>query len=88
MAGLAGHALTTGGFAAALTAFAVTAAVLVVLLFTAATTMSLAHGEVTDRFRAGAPTVKRWGGYVLIAVGVWLLVLALFADTFAQVFPV
>jgi hypothetical protein len=32
--------------------------------------------------------VKRWGGRILIAVGVWFLVLALFADFFEGVFPV
>jgi hypothetical protein len=37
---------------------------------------------------SGAAAVKRWGGHTLIAVGVWPLVLAIFADTFARVFPV
>lgn len=88
MAGLAGHALTTGGFTAALTAFVTAGVVLVVLLFAAALTIAVAQEQVTDRLRAGAPTVKRWGGHVLIAVGAWLVVLAVFADSFATTFPV
>lgn len=88
MAGLPGQALTTGGFAAALTAFAVAGVVLVVLLFAVAVTVAVAQEQVTQRLRTGAPTVKRWGGYVLIAVGMWLLLLAILADNFAQVFPV
>lgn len=88
MTGLAGHALTTGGFAAALTAFVVTGVVLVVLLFAAALGVAVAQQEVAARLEAGAATVKRWGGQVLIAVGVWLILLAVFADTFARAFPV
>lgn len=78
MAGLAGHALTSGGFTAALTAFVVTGVVLVVLLFAAALGTAIAQQRVTARLEAGAATVKRWGGHVLIAVGVWLLLLAVF----------
>lgn len=88
MAGLAGQTLTTGGFIAALIAFAVTGVVLVVLLFAAALTVAVAQEQLTDRLRAGAPTVKRWGGNILIAVGLWLVALAVFVDTFARVFPV
>jgi TRAP-type C4-dicarboxylate transport system permease large subunit len=88
MAGLAGHALTTGGFAAALTAFVVTGVVLVALLFAAAVGVAVAQQRVAAQLEAGAATVTRWGGQVLIAVGVWLLLLAFFADTFARVTPV
>lgn len=88
MAGLAGHALTSGGFTAALVAFATTGAVLVLLLFMSALGVAAAQEQLTDRLRSGAPTVKRWGGYVLVLVGVWLLTLAAFADTFARIFPV
>ncbi|MDX1658969.1 MAG: hypothetical protein R3343_09135 [Nitriliruptorales bacterium] len=88
MAGLAGHALTSGGFAAALAAFATTGAVLVLLLFAAAIGVARAGRGFTRRLRSGTSTVKRWGGYVLVAVGVWMLALAAFADTFARVFPV
>ncbi len=69
-------------------AFAVTGVVLVLLLFAAAVAVSAARETVAERLRAGAPTVKRWGGHVLIAVGVWLVALAAFAGTFARLFPV
>jgi hypothetical protein len=32
--------------------------------------------------------VKRWGGWVLAGVGGWFIALAVFADFFADVFPV
>jgi thiosulfate reductase cytochrome b subunit len=41
-----------------------------------------------ERIEAQAPQVKRWAGWVLVGVGVWFLVLAVFADVFADVFPV
>ncbi|MBW3605980.1 MAG: hypothetical protein KY460_13975 [Actinobacteria bacterium] len=66
----------------------VTGIVLIVLLFASALGVAVAQQELTARLRAGAPTVKRWGGHVLIAVGLWLLALATFAGTFARVFPV
>ena len=61
---------------------------LVLLVFAAA--FGVAHAEETtlDRIKVQAPTVKRWGGRILIAVGVWFLVLAVFADFFEGIFPV
>jgi len=32
--------------------------------------------------------VKRWGGHVLITLGLWFIALAVFADFFAELFPV
>jgi hypothetical protein len=32
--------------------------------------------------------VKRWAGWVLVAVGVWFIILAVFADLFMRIFPV
>lgn len=43
---------------------------------------------MTERIGASAPTVKRWGGYVLVIVGLWFVALGVFADVFARVFPV
>jgi len=36
----------------------------------------------------GDVAVKRWGGRILIAVGLWLVVLSVGADVFARFFPV
>ncbi len=57
-------------------------------MFTAAFTVSRAQDATVDRFQDAAPTIKRWGGAVLIAVGVWFVTLAVFADFFARIFPV
>jgi hypothetical protein len=88
MAGLAIQALTLGGFAAALAAFVVTAAVLVGLLFAAALVIATAQQQTVERLRAGTPTVKRWGGWVLIVVGGWFVILGVWAGQFARLFPV
>jgi hypothetical protein len=62
--------------------------VLVTLVFAAAATVARAEGSTLDRIEVQAPTVKRWGGRVLIVVGLWFLTLAVFADLFEGVFPV
>ena len=64
------------------------AAAIVLLAFAAAGSVALAQERVTERIEASAPTVKRWGGYVLVIVGLWFVALGLFADFFARVFPV
>lgn len=61
---------------------------LVTLVFAAAATVARAEGSTLERIEVQAPTVKRWGGRVLVVVGLWFLVLALFADLFARIFPV
>lgn len=66
----------------------VAAVVIIALMFTAAFTVSRAQESTVERIQASAPAVKRWGGVVLIAVGVWFVTLAVFADFFAQIFPV
>ena len=64
------------------------AGAIVLLSFAAAGSVALAQERVTERIGASAPTVKRWGGYVLVIVGLWFVALGLFADFFARVFPV
>lgn len=51
---------------------------------------AVASGQevVTVLMQTGAVAVKRWGGRILIAVGLWLVVLSLGADVFAKFFPV
>lgn len=88
MAGLASFAFTSGGLDAAVLAFAAAAAVLAALVFAAALTISLVEQQTVDRIRAQAPSVKRWGGGILVAVGAWLILLAIFADFSAELFPV
>ena len=57
-------------------------------MFTLAILLATAREELVDSIRDGAPTIKRWGGRVLIAVGAWFIVLGVFADFFAHIFPV
>lgn len=64
------------------------AIVIMALMFIAALTVSRAQESTVSRIQASAPAVKRWGGAVLILVGVWFVSLAVFADFFARVFPV
>lgn len=87
LAGLAGQALTTGGFRAAFAAYIVAASAIVLLAFAASFFVAFGQESVTARMEASAPTVKRWGGNVLILVGVWFIALGVFANFFARVFP-
>ncbi len=77
-----------GGFYAAMVAFVVAAAVLVWLMFVLAAVLAAAQERTVEMMRAGAPAVKRWGGRILVAVGVWFVILGIFAEQFGRLFPV
>lgn len=47
-----------------------------------------AQERTVARLKTGSKEVKRWGGFILVAVGTWFVVLAIWADFFAGVFPV
>lgn len=57
-------------------------------MFALALLLATARERLVDSMKQGAPTVKRWGGRTLVAVGAWLITLGAFADFFADVFPV
>jgi hypothetical protein len=57
-------------------AFATTAVVFVALLITAAVVVSAVSTEALKPVRMTGSAVRRWSGYVLIAVGAWFVVLA------------
>lgn len=57
-------------------------------MFAAALLVATAQERLVDTARAHAPTIKRAGGWVLLAVGAWMLALAAFARTSARLFPV
>jgi len=59
-----------------------------ILFFGLAVGIAIAQEQVVSTLRAHTAQVKRWGGYILMTVGVWLLMLAIFADFFARIFPV
>jgi hypothetical protein len=75
LAGLAAHSLTVST-AQVIAAFATTAVVFVTLLITAAVVVSSVSAEALKPVRMTGTTVRRWSGYVLIAVGAWFVVLA------------
>lgn len=66
----------------------VASVVLVGLVFIAAFGVAGAQDQTIERLKAQGPRVKEWGGWILTAVGIWFVVLAAFADFFAEVFPV
>jgi cytochrome c biogenesis protein CcdA len=68
-------------------AFAIAAFVLVALMFSLATAVATAQTGLVRRLRMRTRQVKRTGGLVLIAAGVWLVVLSVWADFFAQFWP-
>ncbi len=72
----------------ALVAFIVAAVTIMACLFGAAVAVARAEQATLERIEARAPQVKRWTGWVLVVVGTWLLILAVFADFFARFFPV
>ena len=80
--------MSFGGFLSALLAFLVAAAALVVLMFTLALMLVAAQERTVEALGSGAPAVKRWGGRILLLVGIWFVILGVFADDFVGVFSV
>lgn len=61
---------------------------MVVLMFGLALLIGAAQEHTVDRLKAGAPTVKRWGGRILFVLGLWFIALGVFSSFFADLFPV
>ena len=80
--------MSLGGFLSALLAFLVAAAALVALMFTLALALAATQERTAEALRVGAPAIKRWGGRILVLIGLWFVVLGVFADEFAGVFSV
>ncbi len=59
-----------------LAAFTVTGFVFTGLLTTAAVVVPKASDRFLNPVRMAGPTVKRWSGYLLVAVGIWFVSLA------------
>ena len=75
LASLAAQTLTVGAVRT-LWAFAAAAVVFAALLITAAVVVSTVSSEALRPMRLAGPAVRRWGGYVLLIVGGWFVVLA------------
>lgn len=69
-------------------AFGVAGLVIVLLIFGLAIAIGTAQTEFITRLRAEAPQVKRWGGFILIIVGLWTIAIGIWAQFFSQFFPV
>lgn len=57
-------------------------------MFSLAVLLATARERLVDTIAEGAPTIKAWGGRILILVGAWFVTLAVFADYFSDLFPV
>ncbi len=57
-------------------------------MFTLALLLATARERLVDTIKGGAPTIKTWGGRILIAVGIWFILLGSFAGFFSDIFPV
>ena len=73
---------------AAFVSFVVAGLVLVLMFVGLSAMIGAAQEQTLKRLQAGSPQVKRWGGLILLAVGTWFLILAIWADFFAEIFPV
>lgn len=71
-----------------MTAFVAAAVTLIGLVFTAALTVAGAQEKTLRTIKSQTLAIKRWGGWILIGVGIWFVLLAVFADFFAGVLPV
>ena len=69
-------------------AFLTAAATMVVLFFGLALAIAATQEAVVSTLKASTQAVKRWGGWILVTIGVWLILLGVFADAFARVLPV
>ncbi len=85
---MAGSAFTAGGFGAAIFAFITASLVIIILMFVLALMIKGAQLGLVERLKLNAPNVKHWGGFILIAVGVWFIMLTAFVGFFEELFPV
>jgi len=79
LAGLAAQTLIVGSVLGGVITFSTAALVMVILLFTTAMAVAVAGDSTLRRFRTSGPTVKRWGGRVLLVVGTWFIAVGLLA---------
>jgi hypothetical protein len=66
----------------------IAALAITILMFLLSSVIAFAQERVVDTLRSSLTEVKKWGGRILILVGLWLIVLAIFAETFANIFRV
>jgi len=72
----------------AFSAFVVAAIVIVMLMFALSLGIAIAQERFAGTLREKVFFVKKWGGYILILVGLWLIMLSIWTTFFVSVFPV
>ncbi len=76
LAGLAAQSITSGS-TGVLWAFGTTAVVFSGLLVAASVGVGTLNSQVLQPIRMVGSAVKKWSGYVLVAVGIWFLFLVI-----------
>lgn len=73
---------------AAFDAFVVAALTMVLVMALLVTAIGFAQTSVVRSMKMNTQSVKRLGGAVLVVVGIWLIVLAIWANAFTSLFSV
>lgn len=68
-------------------AFLTNALTMSALMFLLAFAIALAQENLVARLRVRAGRIKKWGGRIMVLVGMWLIILAIWADFFGQLLP-
>ena len=61
---------------------------MVFLMFALSLAVALAQSRFIDTLKVSVHEVKRWGGWILIVVGIWLVILGIWANFLANFFRV
>jgi hypothetical protein len=77
-----------GGETAAFTAFVVAALTIVLVMFGLVFAVGTSQEGVIRGLKANTHRIRRWSGVILVLVGTWLIILAIWADAFARILPV
>jgi cytochrome c biogenesis protein CcdA len=77
-----------GDSRSAFSAFLIAAFTVAIVMVILVTAVGLAQDKVIRSMKGSTHATKRWGGAILILVGAWLIVLAVWASDFARIFPV
>lgn len=87
LVGLTSHAAVAGGQEGAFLAFLLAALTMMWLMFGLAIAIATAQDSLIKRLRARTPQIKRWSGLILIGVGTWTALLAIWPALFFWLFP-
>ncbi|MBS1265982.1 MAG: hypothetical protein MAG471_01847 [Acidimicrobiaceae bacterium] len=71
-----------GGFSAALLAFTIAAAALVTMLVGGSLALATVSDRTLARLERTGPTVKRWGGTLLLLLAAWFAYMAIATPTY------